>query len=105
MKILHDYRGMPVRLTDERLAHILGHPEMSEMEPAIAETLQDPGSVIRSRSDEQARPYYRFYPETAVGEKFMCVVVKVRQEDAFVLTAYLTDKLKRGEIIWSAESS
>jgi hypothetical protein len=27
MKILKDYQGRAVRLTDERLAHILEHPE------------------------------------------------------------------------------
>jgi len=105
MEVLHDSREMPVRLTEERLAHILGHPEMSEMESAIAETLQYPETVIQSRSDEQARLYYRLYPETEVGEKFVCVVVKAREGDAFVLTAYLTDKLKLGEMIWSVEPS
>ncbi|MGI8911773.1 MAG: hypothetical protein ACR2JR_14660 [Rubrobacteraceae bacterium] len=104
MKMLHDFRGTAIRLTDERLAHILEHPEMSGLEDAIDETLQDPNRVIRSRSDEQAQLYYRFYPDTLVGEKLLCVVVKVREEDAFILTTYLTDKLKEGEIIWSAES-
>lgn len=77
---------------------------MSGLEDAIEKTLQAPEAVVRSRSDEQARLYYRFYPDTLVGEKFLCVVVKVQAEDAFILTAYLTDRLKRGEIIWSAES-
>ncbi len=39
MKILTDYKGEKVRLTDERLSHILEHPEMVNMEPAIEETL------------------------------------------------------------------
>jgi len=104
MKTLHDFRRMAIRLTDERSAHILERPEMSSLEDAIDETLQDPESVIRSRSDDQARLYYRFYSDTPVGEKYLCVVVKVRAEDAFILTAYLTDKLKEGEVIWSAES-
>jgi hypothetical protein len=41
-KALHDCRGTAVRLTRERLAHILEHPEMREMEPAIARTLAKP---------------------------------------------------------------
>jgi hypothetical protein len=28
MRVIHDYQGAPIRLTDERLAHILEHPEM-----------------------------------------------------------------------------
>lgn len=37
---------------------------------------------------------------TAVGEKFLCVVVKMSPGDAFVLTAYLTDSVKRGWKVW-----
>lgn len=85
------------------MAHILEHPEMSGMEADISETLRRPESVVRSRSDEEARLYYRFHDDTPVGAKFLCVVVKARREGAFVLTAYLTDKIKRGEIIWSEE--
>lgn len=58
--------------------------------------------MVQSRSDDEARLYYRFYTGTPVCEKILCVVVKVRREDAFILTTYLTDKLKRGEVIWSA---
>ena len=35
-----------------------------------------------------------------VGDKWLCVVVKYTADDAFVLTAYLTDKLKKGEQLW-----
>jgi hypothetical protein len=35
MRILRDFQGLPIRLTDERLAHILEHPEMVAMESAI----------------------------------------------------------------------
>jgi len=38
---------------------------------------------------------YPFYPGTRVGDTSRCVVVKFR-EDVFLLTAYLTDKVKRG---------
>jgi hypothetical protein len=103
MRVLHNRWGLAVRLTDERLAHVLDHPEMVSMEGTIAETLEDPESVVRSVSDEQAHLYYRFYQDTAVGGKYVCVVVKVLEEDAFVITAYLTDRIKRGEILWSAE--
>ena len=37
---------------------------------------------------------------TEVGDKYLCVVVKTIKHDAFVLTAYLTDVIKKGEIIW-----
>jgi hypothetical protein len=103
MRVLYDHLGTPVRLTVVGLAHVLDHPEMIGMETAISETLLSPEIVIRSRSDEQTRLYYRTYTGTRVGAKLLCVVVKVRPGDAFVLTAYLTDRRKRGEVIWTAE--
>ena len=67
---------------------------------AIAEALMDPSKVIQSLSDFQAQMYYRYYFSTKVGDKYLCVVVKVKGQDAFILTAYLTNKIKRGVILW-----
>jgi hypothetical protein len=104
VKPLLDHQGLSIRLTDERLAHILEHPEMAGLEVAIAETLMAPKLVIRSLSDTKAQLYYRFYAETSLGNKFVCVVVKSRPpDDAFVLTAYLTDKPKKGAVLWEAD--
>jgi hypothetical protein len=100
MRIIRDFQGVSIRLTDERLAHILEHPEMEGLAGAIEETLKHPRTVVESLGDPQARLYYRFYLGTRVGDKWMCVVVKVAAEDAFILTAYLTDRIKRGRQIW-----
>ena len=70
----------------------------------IAETLSEPERVVQSLSDECARLYYRWYASTPVGEKYLCVVVKFFDEDAFILTAYLTDQIKKGAVIWPKES-
>jgi len=104
MKILHDRDGLPIRLTEERLAHILEHPEMTGMADAIEKTLLQPQQIVESFSDPEARLYYRHYVGTLVGDKYVCVVVKVTESDAFVLTAYLTDKIKRGVRLWPRES-
>lgn len=74
MKTLRDYAGLAIRLTDERLAHILEHPEMAGLEAAIEETLSRPQQVVQSLSDPQARLCY--------------------------LTAYLTDKIRKGVALW-----
>src|SRR2546428_206440 len=103
MKILHDHQGLAIRLTDERLDHILEHPEMAGMERAIEETLEHPECVVQSFSDPEARLHYRLYFGTRVGDKYVCVVVKVTRIDAFVLTAYLTDRIKGGVQIWPQE--
>ena len=51
MKTLADCFGRQVRLTDERLAHILDHPEMKGMEEEMERTLRQPQLVRRSGSD------------------------------------------------------
>jgi hypothetical protein len=39
VRILHDFQGLAIRLTDERLAHILEHPEMTGMQSLVEQTL------------------------------------------------------------------
>lgn len=55
---------------------------------------------MQSFSDPQARLYYRFSFRSMVGGKYLCVIVKEFGSDAFVLTDYLTDRIKRGETLW-----
>jgi hypothetical protein len=44
--------------------------------------------------------YYRFHQATEAGPKHLCVVGKISQDDAFVVTACLTDSVKRGWRLW-----
>jgi hypothetical protein len=73
---------------------------MREMEPGIEQALRRPQSVRPSRSDPTVRLFYLFQEQTLVGGKWLCVVVKYTADDAFVVTAYLTDQLKKGEDLW-----
>ncbi len=100
MREFADHEGRAIRLTEERLAHILSHPEMAGTEARIAETLARPEQVVESLSDPEARLYYRFYVGTRVGDKQLCVIVRLLEADAFVVTAYLTDKVKKGKLLW-----
>jgi len=96
----NDCFGRKVRLTDERLAHILERTEMRGMREEIIRTLEAPGEVRVSRSDPTVRLFYEFYSQSRIGGKWLCVVVKYVVDDAFVITAYLTDRLKTGERVW-----
>ena len=110
MRILRDHLGRPIRLTDERLRHALAHAEMRGMEPGVAETLAHPEIVVRSSSDPEVRLYYKTFAQTPVSEKYLCMVVKDPENAtrsgapdspaAFVITGYLTDAFKKGEILW-----
>lgn len=104
MTTLRDYRGVELRLTEERLAHMRDtHPEVAENESLIAATLAAPEIVVQSGSDRDARLYYRRYRTDQVGEKHMCVLVKATGDSSFVLTAYFTDRIKNGEVLWRKE--
>jgi hypothetical protein len=44
--------------------------------------------------------FYRYpYAQTRVGEKWLFVVVRYQPDDAFAVTAYLTDQIKPGDTI------
>ena len=101
MKWFRDIHNRQIRLTDERLEHIeVDHPEMSGQIDRIQETLLNPDIIVRSRTDPDVELFYRHYKRTPVTEKYLCVVVKVLTDDIFIITAYFTDKVKRGEILW-----
>ncbi len=104
MAVFTDFEGRRVRLTDERWGHISEHPEMADMRVALEETLVAPEVVVQSAADDKARLYYRYFHRTIVGGKHMCVVAKVLVNDAFVVTAYLTDRVKKGEVLWPKKS-
>jgi hypothetical protein len=103
MRILKDYQGRDVRLTEERIRHILEHPEMATLEAALEETLRRPQYVIQSQVDPAAELSYRYFIGTRVGDKWLCVVVQYDPNDAFVVTGYLTDRVKRGAQLWPSK--
>jgi len=96
-----DYNGRKVRLTDERRAHLLTHPEMVLLEPRLADAIASPEVVVRSGTDETVLLYYRGEFTEQFGAKLLCVVIKHLPEDSFVITAYLTDKIKAGATLWT----
>ena len=98
---LKDLHNRHIRLTDERWEHIEGeHPEMFGQLEKVWETLLTPDRIIRSHSDLQVELFYRNYETTPVSHKFLCVVVKVLPDDLFMITAYFTDTVKKGQVLW-----
>jgi hypothetical protein len=103
MPIIRDYRGIDIRITEERLRHLREtHPEMLANESEIGLTLAEPQEVVQSTSDDRARLYYRRFDVTGLGSKLMCVLV-LEGESPFVLTAYFTDRVKKGVVLWPSE--
>jgi len=71
MIYLSDHEGGQIRLSDERRSHILEHPEMVGLDAEIGMTVRDPEIVLRSRTDESVRLYYRSCQTTIVGRKWL----------------------------------
>lgn len=99
MKLFKDIQRREIRLTPERQEHIeTDHPEMSEQINKIQNTLKSPDVIVRSKTDPDVELFYRHYDKTPVTEKYLCV--KILANDLFIITAYFTDAIKRGIILW-----
>jgi len=51
-------------------------------------------------SSETVVIYYKNYPKTPVTNKYLAVVVKINEMENFIITAYFTERVKKGEIVW-----
>ncbi|MCC6448582.1 MAG: hypothetical protein IT215_07840 [Chitinophagaceae bacterium] len=101
---IEDIFGRKIRLTEDRKRHLEDdHPEMKDSSSKIVEVLQNPDDVRFSNSDSSVELFYKFFEVTLVGAKFLCVVVKNLVVDFFIITAYFTDKKKKGESKWTKE--
>ena len=95
MRRFTDERGIEVRLTDERLRHILRrHPEMAFQLHASPRLSPSPDAVSPSRSSPAIHLYYRLYPDLGAGIVNICLVVKRETDHSFVLTGYLARSIK-----------
>ena len=74
---------------------------MSGEESRITAALAAPDVVVQSDYDPDVRLYHRLYEHAELGEKHLCVVVKSVEDDHYLLTAFFTDRVKRGAVIWT----
>lgn len=100
MAIIRDFKGRKVRITEERVVHFAKRLARVGLFDKFGETICDPDFVIQSSTDSLAEIYYRFYRGTKAGNKYLCVVVKHDINDAYVLTAYPSDEIKKGRLLW-----
>ena len=109
-EVIYDFQGQPIRLPWERWLHIIdparGHGYMASMRSELAETLLDPEIIRWSNSEPEAvKLYYKWTDNTVVGAKWVCVVVRTFDDgDAYVRTAYVTYRPKRGKELWRKEN-
>jgi hypothetical protein len=88
--------GKKIRTSDEYWAKIVStkHPAMAGQENLVKLTIATPNEVRRSKKDETIHLHYR-----KSGDDYCCVVVKHLNGDGFVVTTYMTSKIKIGDRI------
>lgn len=103
MHLFKDKFGRNIRLTDERLQHvIIDHPELLKPIDKIEETLMFPSIVIKSEDDPYVWLYYRPYKVFPRQKSFLLVIVKISNGEGFVITAFYVKNLQKGEVVWKA---
>ena len=91
--------GHCVVLTRDRWREIVRfkHPALAGHEGEVRDCLRDPEVIRASEKDPDVHLYYR-----VVAGRYVCVVVGGEDEQArFVITAYFTDRLKKGRELWT----
>ncbi len=89
--------GVLVRTTHSYWDKIvtIKHPNMAGQEDVIKQFLQKPTEIRRSQSDPNVFLYYKSEPPY-----YVCVVARHLNGEGFIITAYRTDRIKRGESVW-----
>ena len=90
--------GVPIRLTDERWAHITEqHCELAGQRVEILGALEDPDRILAGNEGEQMA-----VKKISPGVNLV-VVYRELEDDGFIITAFITSKaiwLKRREQVW-----
>jgi hypothetical protein len=91
--------GYTVVLTRNRWREIVRfkHPAVGKYENELKESVAQPDVIRSSSKDSDLHLYYR----QLRSRKNLCVVVAPRDSDErFVVTAYLTKRVKQGDELW-----
>jgi hypothetical protein len=93
MEIVKSKNGVPIRLTNERWLHITEeHSEMAGYYYEVLEAIYDPEAVYRGSAEELIAT-----KEIKSGKNLIVVYKELNKEDGFIITAFLTNKIKQFE--------
>ncbi|MBI2005395.1 MAG: hypothetical protein HYS80_01385 [Candidatus Aenigmarchaeota archaeon] len=95
-----DKFGRKIKLTKERIWHIIRRPEMENEEDNIKETLLNPDDVVESEKSKTVLVFNKYYPDRILNERYLMVVVKVLNKHGFILTSYRSNRAKQGNVVW-----
>jgi hypothetical protein len=98
--VAHSVNGVPIRLTDERWAHILdSHPEVASYRETILDAVEKPDYILASRRGA-------FAAVIVLGHRAFLHVFYVEKgrRDGFILSALLEEKMDKAKIVWRKEN-
>jgi hypothetical protein len=102
LDIAYSKNGVPIRLTQERWLHITtGHPEVADFYHEILETVEIPEVIYEGNQNAQIA----VKPLERMEAKYLAVTYKEENDDGFIITAYITSKLKGLQakpVLWKA---
>ena len=88
--------GLTIRTTQTYWNLIqIKHPEIKGKLLLLKETIKMPDLISKSKIDKTVLLFYK-----RINGYWFCVVTKNNVLDGFIITAYITDKIKEGEKIW-----
>ena len=93
MDIVQSKSGVPIRLTEERWFHITEeHSEMAGYYFEVLETIREPDAIYKGKAEELIA-----LKEIEHGKYLVIVYKEISKDDGFVITAFLTRKIKQFE--------
>ena len=90
--------GVIIRTTKKYWQTIITikHPSISKYEKEVRVTLKSPDRISKSKQDKRVHLYYK-----SLGKLNICVVADhVTETEGYIITAYLTDRIKEVEQIY-----
>jgi hypothetical protein len=91
--------GYRVILTRDRWREIVRfkHPAVARYESEVYKCLKEPDVIRASAKDPDVHVYY-----LSLGRNYLCTVVAPQDADKrFVITIYLTKRIKQGDELWT----
>jgi len=97
--VAYSVNGVPIRLSEERWLHIVSHHnEMAAYYFEVLEVITQPERIFEGNAGELIA-----VKEHSPGKYFVVIYREIHEEDGFVITAFLTKRIKqieRRKLIW-----
>lgn len=96
LDIVYSINGVPIRITEERWEHVLeARPYMASHYDHVLDAIERPTYVLRGDGGTLKAVL------TLTGRKYLCAIYReIGGTDGFMITAYVSERLDKGKIIW-----